>query len=133
VVSWSPSITARPRGALQQRRLAGAGGAHQVDREDAAGGEPGPVLLGQAVVLGQDLLLELDGPASRPVPVVVPRPVLVPLGVAAIVLVRVLVLRVLVLVRGLAVVAEVARAEYADASLVTAAAGRAHVRPPPRT
>jgi hypothetical protein len=41
------------------------------------------------------------------------------------------VLGVPVLVRGLVAGAEVARPEHADASLVTAAAGRAHVTPPP--
>ena len=87
---------------------------------------PRAVLLGQAVVLGQDLLLKLDGPAGRPVFV----PVLAGFGVAAVVIVGV---RMPVLVGGLVVVAEVARAEHPDTGLVTAAAGRAHVTPPPRT
>jgi hypothetical protein len=60
----------------------------------------------------------------------VPVLVLVGFGVAAIVVVGV---RMPVLARGLVVVAEVARAEHPDPGLVTAAAGRAHVRPPPRT
>ena len=47
-------------GALEQRRLARAGRTGQVERQDAALGQPPPVLLGQQIVLREDLLLERD-------------------------------------------------------------------------
>ena len=67
LVCWSPSITATGSlpaqhldGAHQQRGLARAGAGHQVERENAAVGEPGAVALREAVVLGQDVALDLD-------------------------------------------------------------------------
>ena len=52
-------------GALQQRGLARAGRAHQVDREDPAYGEPGAHVLGQVVVACQHPLFEHEGVHRR--------------------------------------------------------------------
>src|SRR5258707_8276292 len=53
-----------PCGSLEQRGLAGARGAHQVDRQDAPLPEPVAVELGQGVILRQYLLLQQNGPFS---------------------------------------------------------------------
>ena len=104
----SPAEVAR--GALEQRGLARAGRAHQVEREDAAGAQPVPVLPGQARRSGQHPLFQRDGPAVGVlVPVVVP--------------VRVVV--VAVLVPGAVVVLV-----PGPGLVVGAAAGRAHLTPP---
>jgi len=46
--------------ATQQRCLAGAGRAHQVERQDPALGQPGPVVGGEVIVLGQQRGLDVD-------------------------------------------------------------------------
>ena len=47
--------------AFQQGRLARARGAHQVQGEDIAAGEPAPVPLRQAVVLGEHIRFQTNG------------------------------------------------------------------------
>ena len=83
-VSWSPSMTATGRvpasSAMvrsQQRRLARSRRAHQVQRDDAALGQPGAVVRRQVVVLGEQRRLDLDDAGARgscPVRVPVPWP-----------------------------------------------------------
>src|SRR5215813_8180243 len=93
------------RGPLEQRGLARAGRAHQVEREDAPGAQPVPVLRRERVVAGQHLLFQRDG---------------LPVGVLVLALVPGRVVGVpgpvVVLVPG--------------PGAVGAAAGRAHLTPP---
>jgi hypothetical protein len=53
----TPQIADR---ALEQRRLAGARRAHQVQGDDAAAGKPSSVAFGEAVVPGEDLSFEAN-------------------------------------------------------------------------
>src|SRR6202034_4922262 len=97
---------------------AGAGRAHQVDRENAPLPQLFTVLLGQPVVLGQHLLFQLDGP-------------LVPLERVVVVVDLVLVLPVLVVRMGMCVLARPGRPgrgdrEPPDHRCPRAAARRAH-------
>jgi hypothetical protein len=69
-------------GPLQQRCLAGAGRADEIDREDFPPGEPRPVLRRQRVVLGEDFGFEFDDVAgtTRSPPLICPlmiRPVII--------------------------------------------------------
>jgi hypothetical protein len=52
-------------GALEQRRLTGAGRADEVESENFTAGEPGAVARGQIIVLLQHCLSELDRMAVR--------------------------------------------------------------------
>ena len=51
--------------AFEQRGLAGAGGADQVERQDLAAEKPAAVLLRQRIVLGEDARFERDRRAVR--------------------------------------------------------------------
>lgn len=128
--------------ALQQRGLAGAGGAHQVDRGDPVLLQAMPVRRRQPVVLRQNLLLQQNRPGlldRRRVPV----SLAVFVSLARCVLVRVLVL-VLVVVRvfvvlGVLVVGVVRvvvlgdEADPGAAAFAGTSTGAAHVSaPPPR-